>query len=127
MMPATTCTIGGLMLCAVTIPVHATTVTATNSNDSVPYIYRQRPTGATPMVVDSTVTGDRASGGNVGFGGGGIYNDGSLTIINSTISGNFADSGFPYNLGIAGGIFSQGGTLTITNCTIAGNFADNRG
>jgi hypothetical protein len=82
---------------------------------------------ATLTIVDSTVTGNRATGGNVGFGGGGIYNDGSLTIINSTISGNFADSGFPYNLGIAGGIFSQGGTLTITNSTIAGNFAGNKG
>ena len=82
---------------------------------------------ATLTIVDSTVTGNRATGGNVGFGGGGIYNDGSLTIINSTISGNFADSGSPYNLGIAGGIFSQGGTLTITNSTIAGNFAGNRG
>jgi hypothetical protein len=82
---------------------------------------------ATLTIVDSTVTGNRATGGNVGIGGGGIYNDGSLTIINSTISGNFADSGFPYNLGIAGGIFSQGGTLTITNSTIAGNFAGNRG
>jgi hypothetical protein len=41
---------------------------------------------ATLTIVDSTVTGNRATGGNVGFGGGGIYNDGSLTIINSTIS-----------------------------------------
>ena len=82
---------------------------------------------ATLTIVDSTVTGNSATGGIVGIGGGGIYNDGSLTIINSTISGNFADSGFPYNLGIAGGIFSQGGTLTITNSTIAGNFAGNRG
>ena len=82
---------------------------------------------ATLTIVDSTVAGNYATGGNVGFGGGGIYNDGSLAIINSTISGNFADSGFPYNLGIAGGIFSQGGTLTITNSTIAGNFAGNKG
>ena len=82
---------------------------------------------ATLTIVDSTVTANRATGGNVGIGGGGIYNDGSLTIINSTISANFADSGFPYNLGIAGGIFSQSGTLTITNSTIAGNFAGNRG
>ena len=87
-------------------------------------IYNDGPgAGATLTIVDSTVIGNYATGGNVGFGGGGIYNDGSLTIINSTISGNFADSGFPAYLGIAGGIFSQGGTLTITNSTIADNFA----
>ena len=236
MMRATTCAIGVLLLCAVAIPVHATTITVTNTNDSGPGSLRQAladasdgdtitfavtgaiqltsgelvinnsitisgpgadslavfsntfrifhvmlgPTvtiagltirsgfvqfdfgggilndhatltltncavdaneafggggiyndgaggSATLTIVDSTVTGNYATGGNVGFGGGGIYNDGSLTIINSTISGNFADSGFPYNLGIAGGIFSQGGTLTIINSTIAGNFAGNRG
>ena len=236
MMRGATCVIGGLLLCAVAIPVHATTITVTNTNDSGSGSLRQAladasdgdtitfavtgaiqltsgelvidnsitisgpgadslavfsntfrifhvmpgPTvtiagltirggfvqfdfgggilndhatltltncavdtneafggggiyndgaggSATLTIVDSTVTGNRATGGNVGFGGGGIYNDGLLTIINSTISGNFADSGFPYNLGIAGGIFSQGGTLTITNSTIAGNFADNRG
>jgi len=236
MMRATTCAIGVLLFCAVAIPVHATTITVTNTNDSGPGSLRQAladasdgdtitfavtgaiqltsgelvidnsitisgpgadslavfsntfrifhvmpgPTvtiagltirggfvqfdfgggilndhatltlancavdvneafggggiyndgaggSATLTIVDSTVTGNRATGGNVGFGGGGIYNNGSLTIINSTISGNFADSGSPYNLGIAGGIFSQGGTLTITNSTIAGNFARNRG
>jgi hypothetical protein len=237
MMRATTCAIGVLLLCAVAIPGHATTITVTNTNDSGPGSLRQAladasdgdtitfavtgaiqvtsgelvidnsitisgpgadslvlsgdfqtrilhvmpgPTvtiagliirsgsaqfdfgggilndhatltltncavdanqafggggiyndgaggSATLTIVDSTLTGNYATGGNVGFGGGGIYNDGLLTIINSTISANFADSGFPLNLGIAGGIFSQGGTLTITNSTIADNFAGNEG
>ena len=45
--------------------------------------------------------------------GGGVYNAGSLTAINSTIRGNTASSG--------GGIF--GGGATIINCTISGNSA----
>jgi len=47
--------------------------------------------------------------------GGGIFNeDGSLTLIASTVDNNTADSG--------GGILN-GGTLTMTNSTVSGNFA----
>ena len=38
---------------------------------------------------------------------------GTLTIENSTISGNSGSSG--------GGLFNSGGSLTITNSTISGN------
>jgi hypothetical protein len=45
--------------------------------------------------------------------GGGIYNDGTLTIISSSISGNkFVNNG--------GGIYN-GGTLNVTNSSISGN------
>jgi hypothetical protein len=48
--------------------------------------------------------------------GGGIYNAaGTLTLTNSTVSGN---SG----LGDGGGIDNAGGTLTLTNSTVSGNF-----
>jgi hypothetical protein len=46
--------------------------------------------------------------------GGGIINDGDLTVQNSTISGNTSAGG--------AGILSQG-TATVTNSTIAGNAA----
>jgi predicted outer membrane repeat protein len=45
--------------------------------------------------------------------GGGVYNTSSLTISNSTLSGNSAVTG--------GGIQNEGGTLTLTNVTISGN------
>src|SRR5262249_158524 len=45
--------------------------------------------------------------------GGGIFNEGTLTVTNSTFSGNVAS-----NRG--GGIFNSG-TLTITNSTFSGN------
>jgi hypothetical protein len=48
--------------------------------------------------------------------GGGIFSDGTLTVTNSTISGNQARIG-------GGGIFSNNGPLTVTNSTISGNQA----
>jgi len=49
-----------------------------------------------------------------GSGGGGICNLGTLTLTNTTISGNSADLG--------GGIYN-GGTLTVNKSTISGNSA----
>jgi hypothetical protein len=49
---------------------------------------------------------------NSAIGGGGIFNDGTLTVINSTFSDNSAGGG--------GGIYNSG-TLTVTNGTFSGN------
>ena len=65
--------------------------------------------GGTVTLQDSTVSG------NTGSDGGGIYsNDGSLTLQSSTISGNDATAG-------VGGVFSYGGPLMVQNSTIANN------
>jgi len=48
----------------------------------------------------------------LGGDGGGIRNDGTLTIINSTLTGNVG--------GVGGGIFNEG-ALTITGSTVSGN------
>jgi hypothetical protein len=50
--------------------------------------------------------------------GGGIYNAGTLTVTNCTLSGNWA-SGF---FGEGGGIYNVG-TLTVTSSTISGNYS----
>jgi hypothetical protein len=50
--------------------------------------------------------------------GGGIYNSGTLTLTNCTLSGNFAWDG--------GGIYN-GGTLTLNQCTLSGNDANSGG
>jgi hypothetical protein len=78
------------------------------------------------------------SGGNNDFGGG-IRNDGTLTITDSTISGNTAtyEGGGIYNLGKltlkdstvsdnkagvdGGGIFNNGGTVTLKDSILSGN------
>ena len=60
---------------------------------------------------NSTVSGNTATGN----GGGGIYNDGGmLTLSNSTVSGNTATGGG------GGGIYNYG-TLTLSNSTVSGN------
>ena len=61
----------------------------------------------TLTLTNSTLTGNHA-GGN----GGAILNTGTLSVTNSTFSGNDATSG--------GGIFNDG-TLTVTNSTLNGN------
>jgi hypothetical protein len=83
----------------------------------------------TPFTVDAGVTaslsGLTIAHGNVAlsilapFGdGGGILNQGTLTLTDCTLSGNSAWDG--------GGIFNQG-TLTLTRCTLSGNSAEEGG
>src|SRR5215208_4018592 len=61
----------------------------------------------TVTLSNSTISGNSAAEG-------GIFNyNGTLTVSNSTISGNSASSG--------GGIYSGFGTLTVSNSTISGN------
>jgi hypothetical protein len=74
---------------------------------------------ATLTIIDSSVTGNGVGGTSAS--GGGIYNNGAaiLTIINSTISGNSAIGEFEAS-GDGGGIAGGG---TIINSTIAGNHA----
>jgi hypothetical protein len=68
--------------------------------------------GGTATVTDCIVTGN--AGGN-GFSiGGGILNDGTMTVTGSTISGNS---------GGAGGGIDNNGSLTVTGSTISGNSA----
>ena len=74
----------------------------------------------TVTITNSTISGNSNSGG--GGNGGGILNSngGTVTITNSTISGNSASDG--------GGISNDnGGTVTITNSTISGNSSNRRG
>ncbi len=66
------------------------------------------------------LTGLAIESGNPGSGknGGGIDNNGTLTVSDSTFSGNSATSG--------GGI-DNNGTLTVSNSTLSGNTASNSG
>lgn len=68
---------------------------------------------ATLNLTDSTVSGNTATSNN----GGGIYNNNAMTVTNSTISVNIAGAH-------GGGIYnSNSTTLTVTNSTISGNTA----
>jgi hypothetical protein len=69
---------------------------------------------------DVTLDGLAISGGSANFGGGISAGYTTLTVSNSTISGNSAD-GYASS---GGGVLLQGGTLTVSNSTISGNSAD---
>ena len=63
-----------------------------------------------------TISGLTISDGFDLAAGGGIFNDGTLTLTDATVSGNSA------NICCGGGIYNNtGGTLTLTNVTVTGN------
>jgi hypothetical protein len=66
----------------------------------------------TLTVADSTLSGNTTKGDYPAGSGGGIYSSGTLTVIASTLSGNSA--------GYGGGI-ENGGVLTIIASTLSGN------
>ncbi|NJM13246.1 MAG: hypothetical protein HC889_16470, partial [Synechococcaceae cyanobacterium SM1_2_3] len=62
------------------------------------------------------MSGNSSNGGS-GFGGGGLGNyQGTITLINSTVSGNTANN-------VGGGLTGGFGPLTLTSSTITGNSA----
>ena len=65
-----------------------------------------------------TVTNSTFSGNAAGTRAGGIYNLGTLTVTNSTFSGNSASGANG-----SGGVIYNDGTLTVTNSTFSGNIA----
>ncbi len=78
--------------------------------------------GADVKLVALTVTGGSVSGDD----GGGIWNDGTLTISNTVIDKNSAVV-LINNGGGGGGIWNGSGTLTVTNSTIDNNSVDGPG
>jgi predicted outer membrane repeat protein len=67
----------------------------------------------TLIVSNSTFSGNNAFGN-----GGAIYNDGTLTVSNSTFSGNNTGAS-----DASGGAIFNSGTLTVSNSTFSGNSA----
>jgi hypothetical protein len=79
------------------------------------------------FITDTTINGNRALnnvlmgsiGGGVDFGNGGNFT-GTLTMINDTVTGNYAFSG--------GGLaIAHGGTANVENTIVAGNFVGDQG
>jgi hypothetical protein len=81
----------------------------------------------TLILINSSVLGNHAYGMYSEGLGGGIYNTGILTVTDTTISANSASGGAVDCCGFGGGIFNYGGTLTLSNSTISGNSADGNG
>jgi hypothetical protein len=84
------------------------------------------------VAIEGTVISDNElfSGGSAsGYSaGGGIYNSGRMSIVNSTISGNIAEAKVTWTVfdgdasAYGGGIYNEG-VVSISNCTISGNSA----
>jgi hypothetical protein len=66
-----------------------------------------------------------SGGGGAGMGGAVFNNGGTVTITNSTLSGNTAQGGTGGSAGqgLGGGVFSRNGSLTILNSTLTSNTA----
>jgi hypothetical protein len=142
MMRATTFAIGVLLLCAVTIPVHATTITVTNTNDSGPGSLRQALADVNDgdtinFAVTRTIiltSGELLVDKSVIISGPGIA---SLAVDGNTTSRVFhigpgktvAISGLTLTNGSAGfenggGILNDHAILTMDSCAVqnSGNF-----
>ena len=73
-----------------------------------------------------TLTNSVVSGNTAAFGGG-LDNRGPLTLMNSTVSGNTAVGGGGI-AAVGGGFYTAfGGTVTLTNSTVSGNTAGSGG
>ena len=68
--------------------------------------------------VTASLSGLTITGGEVSGPGGGLYNVGTVTVTDCTISGNSA---------VSGGGLDNAGTATIIGCTIGGNSAQSAG
>jgi hypothetical protein len=80
---------------------------------------------ATLTLVNSTVSDNFVGSDGGGPFGGGIFNEGEMTIINSTVSGNRAESYIHGEGGrTSGGGIVNAGWMSLTNSTVSGNSAD---
>jgi hypothetical protein len=78
---------------------------------------------ATLTIENSTITGNLVEDGGAPSGGGVVVSNGTTTIRNSTISGNIARD-IDGSDAQGGGVFVESGTLITQNVTIAGNTAN---
>ncbi|MGH8532075.1 MAG: choice-of-anchor Q domain-containing protein, partial [Gammaproteobacteria bacterium] len=118
------------------LPVIRSTITLRGRNSTI-----QRESDAPRFRIlavassgDLTLHSTTVSGGRSGYYyGGGVYNTGTLTLTNSTVSGNDGGGGVfnsgtltlthstvSGNSGYGGGVFNSG-TLTLANSTVSGN------
>ncbi|HEX9117201.1 MAG TPA: choice-of-anchor Q domain-containing protein, partial [Anaerolineae bacterium] len=103
-----------------------TTLSGNSARGSGGGISNYRPSGASSGILTirrSTIAANTANAGNTANnGGGGVANTASLTLVNSTVSGNQASSSAQ-----GGGLYLTGGTADLLNDTLAGNSAGQGG
>ncbi len=80
----------------------------------------------------NAATGPNRGGGGAGLGGAIFNMQGSVTVTNSTFTGNSAEGGPPQDLpdpgkGMGGALFNMSGTVVVVGSTFALNSATHRG
>src|SRR5262249_6283192 len=75
--------------------------------------------GVTATISGLTITKGN-SAGSANNGGGGLFNEGTLTLTNCTVSGNTCLGPDTVATIGGGGLFNEG-TVMLTNCTVSGN------
>jgi CSLREA domain-containing protein len=122
---ATTITLSGTELPALTDKSGATTIVGPGANlltisgNKISRVFEVAQ-GVTATISGVTISGGSAAGSGTAGNGGGIFTAGTLTVTNSAVSGNSAVS-------FGGGIYSITGTLTVTNSTISNNTCKDAG
>ncbi|MBY0278236.1 CSLREA domain-containing protein [Candidatus Binatia bacterium] len=110
------------------LPVLASgdTLTITGNGAASTVISGGNTVGVFKVASDATVkvSGVTITQGKRAGSGGGIWNDGTLTVTSSRISGNSSTGSGAGGGGILNGYDA---TLTVTNSTLSGNSADSRG
>ena len=74
------------------------------------------PIFAVTAGASATISGVTIANGFSGGDGGGIFNQGTLTVSNSLVTDNSA-------FGAGGGIANDGGTMTLNNSIVSGNYS----
>nr|WP_143543835.1 choice-of-anchor Q domain-containing protein [Rhodopirellula sp. MGV] len=85
-------------------------------------VFTQPSTTGATTIINSNLVNNQATGDEVTDGGGGIHNQGTLSIIASNLSGNIANGA----AGSGGGI-ANAGELSITSSTLDQNIANRAG
>jgi len=108
---------------AVRVQTSSTTTTITGSTFTNNTASGSLNSGGAVLIQGTTIVrGTTMTGNNAGSGGGGLWVQGNLTVTDSNISNNFANS----SVASGGGVFIQG-NLTMTNTTVHGNRAGSGG
>lgn len=116
--PGTAARGGGIRIEGGTVTINRSTVISNSVENRGGGLANQ---GGTVEINESTIMNNVATGTPTTPGvGGGIYNDGAMTIRNSTISGNDANG----RASTEGGGVSNTGDLTLDSVTITDNGAD---
>src|SRR5262249_55498633 len=116
---------GGIRNSGATLTVNRSTVSG-SSGTGISNTNYLTP-GSAYVVLGTTSVNDCTILGNVSTQGGGLFNEGTMTVTNTLLSGNIARSFNLSPFGFAsGGAILNFGTLQVSGSTLSGNYVTAR-